>query len=464
MTENINLSSKGILSKALPLMLGSLFTFILTLTDTSFLGNLNDVELAKSWNLSINDLANLAINTGGNASLIYMTLLLTAQGLCEAFQIRVAHFLGLKDSKSIQQVNHTAIGLAVIFSSILFCIGFFGSSSLLPKFVEDPVLCKSMISFMEIRSFGFFPALLQLTLLFYFIGMAETKIMTYSMLVSASVNIFLDYTLIFGNLSFPKLGIEGAAYASVIAEFCSFFFVLLFTYYYKEHRKNWFHKFEFVFERAKTLLVKGFPLMIQRFISMAAWTVFFLFIEKMGNEELAISQIIRTLYFLAFIPAMGFNSTVRTYVSYYLSQGRIEYVKKSIIKISIISAITTFVVIHGFWFYPESIIGIITPQENLINGTTEILLVISYSMIIFSVAGVCFSAVAGLGFSNTSMYIEIINILFYLLFAYLVTFTFKGSLLQLWCIEFLYFGLLALFSIAFLTLYPWQKKHLKTSE
>ena len=48
-----------------------------------------------------------------------------------------------------------------------------------------------------------------------FVGITRTKVLTLSAVVMAVVNVMLDYLLIFGHAGLPKMGIQGAAIASV---------------------------------------------------------------------------------------------------------------------------------------------------------------------------------------------------------------------------------------------------------
>tara|TARA_R110001592_G_scaffold9723_4_gene51474 strand:+ start:30316 stop:31659 length:1344 start_codon:yes stop_codon:yes gene_type:complete len=441
MKSNINLSSKSILATAIPVMLGSLIQFIITFTDTAFLGRLGE----------------LALNTAGNSSLVYMTVLISFQGFCEAYQILVAKFYGKKDFEEIKSLNQRGI----LFFTGLGILGFilfqFFSSVIISPVVTSLDLESSMIGYLEIRSWGFLPAMLQLMLVYYFMGMADTRILSYAMLITAVTNIVLDYGLIFGKLGFPELGINGAAIATVIAESATFIFSLAYLIAHKKHRPIWFplHK-KYILKFANKVLKKGSPLMVQRFFSMGGWTFFFIMLEVLGSQSLAASQIIRTLYFLAFIPVMGFSTTTRTFVSYFLSIGKPELVKKGLYKISLLSLIATFIVIHGFWFYPEAIIGIITEDQELIRVTSDIIGIISYSMLIFAIASIFFAAIAGIGDSSQSMFIEIFCLFSYLALAYLVSHRWGGDVKDMWMLEFVYFSTLGIISFGYFKWYRWK--------
>lgn len=56
-------------------------------------------------------------------------------------------------------------------------------------------------------------------------------------LITASTNVILAYSLIFGNFGLPRMGIEGAALASSLAEACSMTFLIIYLYFSIERRE-----------------------------------------------------------------------------------------------------------------------------------------------------------------------------------------------------------------------------------
>ncbi len=125
----------------------------------------------------------------------------------------------------------------------------------------------------------------------------------------AVVNIILDYALIFGNWGGfpPEMGIKGAAIASVIAEAAAMAYLIINTQL-RKHPLN-FNLYQFK-AWDKALFVRNYrlaapPIMLQNFLSLGVWFVFFLFVEKLGEQALAISNIIRSIYIVLMIPIWG---------------------------------------------------------------------------------------------------------------------------------------------------------------
>lgn len=109
-----------------------------------------------------------------------------------------------------------------------------------------------------------------------YIGITRTKVLTLNAIVMAMVNVVLDYALIFGHFGLPALGLKGAAIASVIAEASSLVFFLLYTWARIDFRKyglNHWPRFDFTL-LGRILSISCFT-MVQYFLAMATWFVFF---------------------------------------------------------------------------------------------------------------------------------------------------------------------------------------------
>ena len=67
--------------------------------------------------------------------------------------------------------------------------------------------------------------------------------------------------------------------------------------------------------------------MLQGLLALSTWTIFFTWIEQTGEHELTVSQNIRSIYFLAFVPIVGFGATTKTYVSQYYGNKDFDSIK-----------------------------------------------------------------------------------------------------------------------------------------
>src|SRR5260370_2127331 len=74
-----------------------------------------------------------------------------------------------------------------------------------------------------------FPIILMPTIASFFAGRGQTRVVLLGNVVSAVLNVVLDYLWIFGRLGFPRAGVAGAAFATVTSNIAgaSLFFVLM---------------------------------------------------------------------------------------------------------------------------------------------------------------------------------------------------------------------------------------------
>jgi putative MATE family efflux protein len=278
---------------------------------------------------------------------------------------------------------------------------------------------------------------------------------TFIMMIS---NVFLDYALIFGNFGFPELGIEGAAIASVCSEILALLFFVIYTYSQvdlKLYQLFGFQKFNAdIFKR---ILKIGSPMMLQNFLSLSSWFIFFMIIEKMGEKELAISHIIRSIYMVLMIPLFGYSNATSTIVSNLIGQGNSDKVLSLIKKVTYLSVLSTAIVLLVNLFIPEQMISFYTKDIGMITDTIPTLNVISGTMFFFAIAYILFNGVSGTGNTKMSLLFEFITIAIYLAATYFIAIEMESSLPIVWCSEFIYFSLLGGLSYAYLKWGNWKK-------
>ena len=171
----------------------------------------------------------------------------------------------------------------------------------------------------------------------------------------AVINIFFDYTLIYGAFSFPQLGFNGAAFASVIAEISGM--VIVYIVIFRMGLKKEFNLFKsFRYDKiySKAVLKISAPLVLQFVLSTVTWLVFFILLEQYGERAKAISNAMRTIFALVGVMIWAFASTSNTMVSNLIGQGLENKVVKAINKIMLLSIGTTLCHAGDFEYFSGS--------------------------------------------------------------------------------------------------------------
>lgn len=444
----LDLSFKGILKMAVPIMLGSFIQNFVAITDS----------------IMVNQLGTEAFGAANNAGLLYIVFFMLLNGLGEGTQIQIAKEYGEAHPSEITKTLINSFSIQFIFSTLLIAILFILKPIFLNQIVLNPIIQSQMSHFLDFRLWGLFFAGLQVSAIAFYMGIGKTKIIIYYTLILAFSNIFLDYTLIFGHFGFPKMGIEGAALASTASEAISFLFLFIYlikTPLFAEFNFLQSIKQGFVFVKTKLLLKLSAPLMLKGFLSLSTWFVFFSMIEQMGKNELEASHVVRNLFFLTFIPIFGFGSTARTYISYFNARLQKDLIKTSLFKISFLSVIFYFLVFHGAILYPSWMIQLISKNPLILEDAIQILKIVFGSMLLYSIIIVPFNAVSAVGKTVLTFWIEFVAIVFYLGSTYLVIHLWNWPVSKIWYVEYIYFCTMGLLSV---TVFLKYLKGLKQNE
>jgi putative MATE family efflux protein len=435
-----NISYKNIWRIALPIIISGVAQNVVTVTDTMFLGRLGNVELGAA----------------GNAGILYFLLVLSGMGFTTGAQIIIGRRNGEQNYSQIGKVFDHCIYFIAPLSITLFILVKVFSPSLLETITQSKSILTAAIAFLSYRIYGLFFAFILGAFIAFYVGTTKTKILIYVTLMMMIVNVFLDYSLIFGNLGFPKMGIKGAALASVISEICALSFLILYTLKKIDLNKYGLFKFsKFDVKILKRISKVGGPMMLQNFLSISSWLIFFIIIEKIGERELAISHIIRSIYMVLMIPLFGFSSATNTLVSNLIGQGNNNLVLTLVKRVTFLSLACTSIALIFNIFLPTQIIRFYTSDASLIQETIQTLHVISGTMFSFAIAFIFFNAVSGTGNTKMALLIELITISIYLVATYYIAIVLQSSLPIVWCSEFIYFSLLGILSFGYLKWGNW---------
>lgn len=437
-----NVSYKKIWQIAFPIIISGVAQNVVNVTDTAFLGQVS----------------NVALGAAGNAGIFYFLLIITGMGFTTGAQILIGRRNGEQHFSQIGKIVDHTFYFILPLALIIFLLVYAFSYKFLSGITKSPAILIAASEFLNIRIWGVFFAFLNFTLIAFYVGITKTKILSYVTILMMVVNVILDYILIFGKFGFEPMGIKGAAIASVISEICASMFFIIYTYKYVDLSKYELFRFlKFDTSLFKKMFNVSSPIMLQNFLSLSSWFIFFMIIEKIGETELAISHIVRSIYMVLMIPLFGFSNATNTLVSNLIGEGNTESVMITIKKIIVMSLACTFFLSLVSFFAPGFLVSFYTSDPSLISRTISTLEVITFTMFFFSISFILFNGVTGTGNTKVSLIIEFINIVIYLSAAYYIGISLKSSLPVVWSSEFIYFGFLGLFSYLYLKKGNWKK-------
>ena len=179
-------------------------------------------------------------------------------------------------------------------------------------------------------------------------------------LISVVVDVLFNYLLIYGKFGLPRLGVKGAAIATVLARIVEAAIVVFWSHATAKHKeffKGLFHRITVPKEIAKGIILKGLPIFANEFLwagAMAAMTQCY---STRGLEIVAGLNISNTLCNLLNVVFIAMGSAVGIIVGQMLGEGSYEKAKKESFHLAcftgIISAVLMIVLIVASFFFPR---------------------------------------------------------------------------------------------------------------
>lgn len=436
-------TNKEIWRVTYPIFLGLLAQNVINVTDTAFLGRVGEVALG-------------AAAMGG---LLYICVYTIAFGFSVGSQILIARRNGEGNYRAVGPIMWQGTTFSFGMAVCLLILMYFSAAPLIRLLITSDSIYGATYEFFTWRIWGFLFAFVNVMFRGLYIGITRTKVLTMNAVVMALVNVVLDYALVFGELGLPEMGVRGAALASVIAEASSLLFFLLYTYYKVDLKKYGLNRFgQFDLSMVLRILRISCFTMVQYFLAMAIWFVFFMALERLGQRQLAVANIVRSVYVVLLIPVQALSTTANTLVSNLIGAGGSSGVVTLLHKISRMSFLIMVVCVGLCVAFPGSILSVYTNEEALLVESVSALYVVCGAMLIASLANVYFNGISGTGNTQVALVLEVFVQVFYALYIIVVGMVIQAPVDVCFTTEVIYYVLMLGSSLIYLKKAKWQNK------
>ncbi len=344
---------------AFPSIISMVSITIQNFIDTAFISHIGKAEVAAV----------------GLVTWYIWTILSFFRGITSITNTFVARYFGGRRFSSIGIIAWHFIYLAILSGVIYYIIGLF--TPIILRIINPPSeVLPIAIEYTKIRFLEAFFIVILFVLDDFFKGIKRPEISMFIIALISILNIFLDYTLIFGNFGFPRLEVKGAAIATVISEFIGF---AIFFYIFLSGKSTKNYKTTLIphisIKIIKKIFKIGIPAGLQNVLDVASFLIFSIIITKMGTEAMAINQIVIQILSLTFMPGLGFSRAATTLCSSYIGENKINLARKSVHLSNIVALSIMMPVAVTFILIPEAYLKIFTSDPSLISAGKKILLI-----------------------------------------------------------------------------------------
>lgn len=436
----VEVSYKQIFHIALPITVAVVIPQVNFLINTIFLGHLNEESLGNA----------------GITGVYYLIFAIAGNGLNSAMQTVFARFAGSGDTKLFKYALAQGIRISITFSIICILFTWFVAPLILKEVANAKAFPVEM-SFLRIRIWGVLFLFIFQVCNAFLVASINSRLLVIAFVAETVLNIVLDYGLIFGNLGLPKLGFNGAAYASIIAEFMGMAIVIVVLYKSGLKRKyQLFTHFKYHHKISREILRVSVPLVSQFMISATTWLAFFLLIEPRGEQAKAISNVMRNVYGIAGIFVWALSGTTNVMVSNLMGQHRQEDIFPLLKKISLVSISCCIFICLLLNILPAQFFRMFGQDESFVNAGIPVIRVVSLGIVLLGIANPWLNAVTGTGKTKVNLAIEVVAIAIYLMYTWYFMVTDYRSLALGWSNEFVYWTTIFLFSFFYMKSGKWK--------
>jgi len=385
---------KEVFALALPAMGENVLQMILGIVDTAFLGHLH-------WT---------AMTAAGMANQILFIFQAIFMAISIGATVLISNGVGIGDKKSVRLTAWNGFYMSLILGGIVTFTAAF-STPLLTLFpgVEADILqiTDVYLKIILLGGFGFASMYILSAILR---GSGDTKTPMIAVGIANTVNVFMDYGLIFGHFGLPAIGAEGAAIATVISRFIGTFILLFACLKSKRLSMLGFGKVKFDLVRIKRMLKIGIPTAIENLVITVGSLIFANILLMAGSQAYAAHRIGINIESLSFMPGYGVSVAITTLVGIYngknLKKTMLGAVRQGwIIGTFIMVLIGAFITV-----FPELLIRLFTSDTLIISEAILPVRILGLVQFFQSTDFIMTGALRGVGDTKAPMYVTLIGI------------------------------------------------------
>lgn len=309
--------NKLMLNMGIPMIISMMLQAVYNIVDSAFVANMEGT-------------GELALNALTLAFPVQMLMVAIGIGTGVGVNALLAKNLGQGDTETASKTAGNGVFLMAVIYVIFLLFGLFGTKSYIATQTQNPVILEMATEYLQICcvwSFGIlffslYEKVLQAT--------GKSMYSTIAQIIGAVVNIILDPIMIYGLLGCPKLGVQGAAYATVIGQIASALMGLLLHLKANKEVKNGLSYMKPSGRIIKWIYSIGFAAIIaQALMSVMTYLLNVIFVRIGENVVTAYGLYYKIQQFILFA-AFGLRDAITPIVSFNYGMGSKERVKDGV--------------------------------------------------------------------------------------------------------------------------------------
>ena len=289
-------------------------------------------------------LQNLLTTTGSMVDTMMISSLgqneLGAVGLCAQFSslmfsgywgfvgggmLFISQFWGAKDNDGVNRAYGLTLTCMMIVATIFCGMAVLFPESVMRLYTDKADIQAIGVEYLRIVGFSYILMVFSMAMAVLLRCTERVRIPLYGSIVSVAMNIFFNWVLIFGNLGFPKMGVKGAALATLLAQCFNIAVIIILA---KKNRHPFLFAFKAHFSGRKGLtseyFKKCFPIIMNEVLIGVGNMMINIVMGRQANDAIAALALFRTIEGLIIGFFAGFSNASSILVGKEVGAGNLE--------------------------------------------------------------------------------------------------------------------------------------------
>ena len=392
--------NRGLLLFALPIIYGNVLQTLNASVNAFWVGRF---------------LGEAALTATSNANSLLFLLLGGVFGLSMASTILVGVYLGGKRLDDAKRVVGTSATFFAALSVIIAIAGALYCEPILIAMRTPPDSLALAVIYTRVIFFGIPFSYMYAFVMSVLRGAGDSKTPFLFLLVSVALDIVLNPLLIFGLGPFPRLGIAGSGYATLIAQAVTLLALLVHLYRIRHPLRIGRHELGLLklnLAVARTLIVKGVPMGLQLFVISLSGVLMITLVNRFGTETTAAFGATFQIWQYVQMPAFAIGMAVSSMAAQNVGAQkweRVHSIARSGVLFSVLLTGTIVVLIEVF---SRQALGLFLPAGSVaLSAAMHLNLIAAWSFILLGISMVLFGVVRATGAVYPPLVILVVSLL-----------------------------------------------------
>lgn len=284
---------KNLILIAVPIMVQNLINAFVNMLDTVMIGQLGTVEIA-------------AVGLGNQVFFLYNMILF---GISSGGAVFTAQYWGKGDIRGIRRATGFCLTLGLSVALLFTLLTVLAPEAVIGFYSADGAVIKAGAAYIRTLAPSFIPFSISFVFTLMMRSTERVRLPIVTTLVALTINLVLNYLLIFGKGPFPPLGVVGAAIATVIARFVEMGILVAYSYEKKYPLAGSIRElFDFSIPFILNFLRIALPVMVNELLWSLGITMQNVIFARTGTDAIAAFNITNTVSQLTWVFFMGIGN------------------------------------------------------------------------------------------------------------------------------------------------------------